>query len=181
MNVHIKNEMLKKFIEKFSETGIENTSIRDLCKHAGVNSKDVYQLFENKENIVIQAGLYVNNIIETELRKHIEEYANNNVLMGEYFFDTFKKYVKEIRFCIQLMSSPNPAYQQLSSGCANIRAWSDEVAGILGIDKDKFEALFLLFMSMMYYYCMTGDERAAKIQRYYLYETIHNETTESKK
>lgn len=169
------NDVLKKFIEVFVENGIESTNIRALCKGANISSETVYEIYRNKEEIVVACGMYVTKHLECELRSGVKDYAHDNYAMGEFFFETFKKYKDEIRFCIQLMTSPNPAYKGIGESCPDMRVWSDEVADVLCVDKDMFEINFRLFISMMYYYCMTGDEEGAKKQRYALYEIVKRE------
>jgi len=167
--------MLKKFIEVFVSDGIEKTNMRSLCKNGNISSQTLYEIYNSKEEIIIACGTYVTQHIEFELRAGIKNYANDNVAMGEYFFETFKKYKDEIRFCMQLMTSPNPAYKGICDHRPDMRKWSDEVAEVLNVDKDMFESNFRLFMSMMYYYCMTGDEEGAQKQRFALYDIVKKE------
>lgn len=54
-----KNKLLKEFLAVFVKYGIEKTNMRLLCKRANINPNTVYQIFQNKEKIIISCGMYV--------------------------------------------------------------------------------------------------------------------------
>lgn len=173
MNAEEKTRILGKFVEILSTNGIESTFTRQLYGAAGVGSTVVYDEWGSKENMVMAAGEYITEVIVNELRCELLNYADNNVAMGEYFFRIFQKYKKEMRFCIQLMSSPNPKYS-VSNHCARGKflAWSDELAEIFGVEKKEFRGNFMTFLATMYFYCMTEDEEVSRIQRFHIYESF---------
>ena len=173
MYAQSKNELLSKFLDIFIQHGIENTTMRMLCQGAQINPNTVYQIFKNKEEIIINCGFYATQLIENELRLGAPNYCSDQTAMGEFFFKTFRKYKKEIRFCIQLMTSPNINFKQTEEVFEQkMFAYSNELASILGMKINGFEMYFRLFMSMMYYYCITGDEAGAKKQRQYIYGEV---------
>jgi len=160
-----KNATIAKFVEVFETHGIEETSLNKLCDYGQINRNTVYQMFYNKEEIVTACGDYVTKLIETELRHGLLKHNGSSEELGEFFFEAFKEHKNKVRFCIQMMTSPNDSYNAVSKHCEKmIRSWSDEVAAALRYDKDFFEAKFRLFLSVMYHYCMTGDEDGTKIQ-----------------
>ena len=55
----------------------------------------------------------------------------------------------------------------------DIHSCSDMIAENIGADKAMFEDKFLLFMSVIYYYCMTGDEENTQKQQYAIYEEVN--------
>ncbi len=175
-----KEALIQKFIECFSKNGIENTSIRDLCSYAKVSSSVVYGIFGSKEEIVFNCGAEIVNMLMTRLRKYTEMYADNIVLLCEFYFNTFKELRKEVCFYIQILTSPNPAYSQIGKIYPDMRKWADEIAGVLNINKDNFEPIFRQFISVSFFYCITGDEESAKIQRYALYDIISEEIHKQK-
>lgn len=166
-----RSAILSKFVEILSANGIENITTRQLYGAACVGSTIVYDEWKSKEGMIIAAGNYVTEIIVNELRSELFAYASNNVAMGEYFYRTFKKYINEIRFCIQLMSSPNPKYSIPRNKVKDmIFAWCDELADVMGVDAEALRGNFTTFISALYFYCMSEDEDVSRIQRFYLYD-----------
>lgn len=172
-----KNKLLGEFLAVFIKNGIEKTGMRLLCQCANVNPNTVYRIFESKEEIIIACGMYVIENMERELKNGLGQYVADNVATGEFIFKTFKKHRDEVRFCIQIMTSPNEGYSQLAQHFAakvqkNIHNCSNIVAKNIGAEEVMFEDKFWIFMSVMYYYCMTGDETNTMKQRYALYEEV---------
>lgn len=86
MYAQSKNELLSKFLDIFIQHGIENTTMRMLCQGAQINPNTVYQIFKNKEEIIINCGFYATQLIENELRSGAPNYCSDQTAMGEFFF-----------------------------------------------------------------------------------------------
>ena len=54
--------------------------------------------------------------------------------------------------------------------------YSNIIAEIVGVDTKIFEPYFRLFLSVMYYYVLTGDEKQCNAQRLKLYELLLKES-----
>jgi len=170
-----RNRVLERFLPAFVEHGIENTSISKLCDYGRINPNTVYQIFESKEEIVISCAQYVTDKMVYELRKGLNQHTGSSQELGEFFFAVFKKYKNEIRFCMQVMTSPNERYNFARNSSEDmIRTWSDEVADVLGYEREWFECKFRLFLSVMYHYCMTDDEKSAEKQCRFIYSIEPN-------
>ena len=175
MDASVKERVLKKFVEILSQNGIENTTTRQLYGAAGVGSTMVYEEWGSKENMVIAAGKYITDVISQDVGSELHEYARNYTVLGEYFFNVFKRHREEMRFCIQLMSSPNEKYSVVHKHIGQaFEEWSNELADILDIDRKLFFGSYLLFMSSIYFYCMTGNEAESRWQRFHLYEEFNH-------
>ena len=55
-SLHIRNKFLKMSFEHMSEFGLEQTSLRELCKNTGISSGSLYYWFNNKDELIIAAA-----------------------------------------------------------------------------------------------------------------------------
>ncbi len=157
-----KTETIRKFVEVFEQYGIEAASISKLCDYGKINRNTVYQMFYNKEDIVLSCGNYVVSLLESEIHAKRKGIAMSSEELGLMFFDVFKKHIKKVRFCMQLMCSPDPAFANVKQSSEQaITDWSNTIADSLHYGREWFEVKFRLFLSVMYYYCMTENEPAA--------------------
>lgn len=91
-------QILQSALELFCEKGIEETSIEEIAKAAGVGPATIYRYFETKAELAISAGIaYWQRVAEKYL--HIlseEEYGKmSGVLQMQCIFDIFIKIFQE--------------------------------------------------------------------------------------
>lgn len=55
---HQKEDLLKNISEIFLTYGLRSTSMDDICYHLKISKKTLYQIFENKDDVVEQVMLY---------------------------------------------------------------------------------------------------------------------------
>lgn len=130
MDDYSKNKLLESFLAVFIKHGADKSTMRMLCGEAKINPNTVYQIFQNKEEIITSCGMHVIAKLERELNAGVVNYADDNVAIGEFVFETFKKYKGEICFCIQLMTNSNARYRSI--GKLFFREYATKYVYLLG-------------------------------------------------
>ena len=102
-----RNELIKCAYELFVRKGLEQTSIRDIARIAGLNINSIYYYFRTKADIVISC-------VEYGLRRVIEKLFNRaeeaDLASGdgiEVFFERALEVKDELCWCYQVVASPN--------------------------------------------------------------------------
>ena len=181
--VQTKEEILDKCIGIFAENGIENTAVSVICRKMPINPATLYKFFSSKKEIISECVKRCSSNIETELLNGMKKYENDIRGMGEFFFDVVKRNSKGMRFCVQVLTSPN-SENDFNSPTLYFRnkdaVYSNIIAEIVGVDTKIFEPYFRLFLSVMYYYVLTDDEKQCNVQRLKIYELLLKESGNEK-
>lgn len=102
----IDKTFLKPAFDYLVKNGLENASMRDLCKAMGVSSGSVYYWFDGKDDIYISAVQYgIGKVVENMFKIFIDN-ANSPNLFFDVFLDEVDKYKNEFRLAIQATASP---------------------------------------------------------------------------
>lgn len=178
MPAQTREEILDKCITIFAENGIEKTAVSMICKKMPINPATLYKLFSSKQEIISECVKRCSANIEAELLNGMKAYKGDIRGMGEFFFDVVKKNSKGMRFCVQVFTSPN-SEDDFNSPTLYFRnkyaVYSNIIAEIIGVEPKVFEPYFRLFLSVMYYYVLTDDEKQCNMQRQKLYELLLKE------
>lgn len=89
-----RGEVLKKAIKTFWEHGYENTSVRMLEDHMGINQKTIYSEFKSKENLFLEV---LKQYLASNGKSILSPIINTKGDVGDIrtFFDEFVKNVQE--------------------------------------------------------------------------------------
>lgn len=102
----VKSKFLGKSFDYLVKNGLENTSLRELCKETNISLGSVYYWFDGKEEMFIDATEFGMKRVSEE----IFEYAFENMNDLEGFIDScvnkVRGYTNELRFICQTASSP---------------------------------------------------------------------------
>ncbi|MBQ4631584.1 MAG: TetR/AcrR family transcriptional regulator [Clostridia bacterium] len=176
----VEKTFLEPSFEYLVENGLENTSIRDLCKAMGVSSGSVYYWFVSKDDVYISAVKYGLSKIVNELFTIAFERMGNL----EYFFDTFldevDKYKKEFRLVFQVTSSP--VYGERMRNKAEefkfmYEKYISMLSEMLGCDTKFMTSVVYMIMALLVDYVMWEDLPTSKMQLDSLYKMMKAECT----
>ena len=169
----IKEELMEKSFEYFSQNGLENTSLRDLCKGIGVSSGSMYYWFDNKEDIIITTAKYA-------LEKSISDIFNvavDGMMDFEGFFEkvfiAIEKYMPKLRFIYQVATSPyygerlRKKSRQLYEG---YEIYAHKLAETADVSVDVMRPVVYMFMSILLHYIIWNDSDIAMMQGKELYK-----------
>ena len=101
----IEKEFLEPSFQYLVKNGLENTSVRDLCKAMGISYGSIYYWFEGKDDIYTSVVEYGIGKVATKLFNALFEKAHD----PEHFFNTFlndiDNYTEELRLVFQFATS----------------------------------------------------------------------------
>lgn len=102
----VEKEVLEASFNYLIKHGLENTSMRELCKGTGISSGSMYYWFDSKDDIVIKSAEYgLAQVVDK-----IFEFALEEMFDMKRFFasliDEVNKYKLELRFIYQVATSP---------------------------------------------------------------------------
>ncbi|MEE1049497.1 MAG: TetR/AcrR family transcriptional regulator [Clostridia bacterium] len=172
----IKEEFLGASFRYLVSHGLENTSIRDLCKNIGISSGSLYYWFENKDDVYINAARYG----LTKVAESLLGYACDNIANTESFFDDalleeFVKYRDELRLIYQVATSPVYGERMRKKAMELNESYSTyacKLGDILGCTSEIMAPVIYLFISILLDYIVWGDYDTTKLQIRYLYEDL---------
>ena len=170
-----KEKIITNCRKAFSDYGIESTSITHLCKYAKVNPKVMYDFFRTKDEIVIECAERGFSMLSEIISNHIIKsektlFENIDALIDELYSSK-----DEVRFLYQVLISPTYKDKLLpfaSSLHATYEDCKNALANKYGVDKDKVEPLFNLFVAVIDCYCLTGNPKFVNSAKPYLVEEI---------
>jgi len=159
----------------FSDYGIESTSITHLCKYAKVNPKVMYDFFRNKDEIVIECANRGFNMLSETISKHIIKSDKTLFENIDSLIDELYSSKEEVRFLYQVLISPTYKDKLLPFASSLHATYEDCKKALVdkyGVDKDKVEPLFNLFVAVIDCYCLTGNPKFINSAKPYLVEEI---------
>lgn len=186
MGRNSKEDFRKNFIKTsfgyLIENGLENTSVRDLCKANGISSGNLYYWFEGKDEIYIATAEYglgkvVNYLFAQAfgvLRK--ENSIEDFFLNATEYFDNVKK---ELRFVYQVATSP--VYGEIMRKRADLlqndyKNYIFELSNSIHCSVEELTPIVFLFISSMLDYVIWEDKVVSKMQLEYLYKILESHT-----
>jgi len=172
----IKEELMEKSFEYFSQNGLENTSLRDLCKGIGVSSGSMYYWFDNKEDIIITTAKYA-------LEKAVDEIFNvafdGMKDLEDFFervFEAIDEHIPEMRFICQVATSPyygdrlRKKSKKLYDG---YDIYVQKLAEITDTSAEVMKPVVYMFMSVLLHYIIWNDHDVAMMQGKALYQYLN--------
>ena len=91
---NLKNELIEQGLQYISTNGVESLSMRKLATVCGVSSAAPYAHFTNKEDYLLQARDYIEEIFSAELQKCIKKNKNPENLLIELGICYVKFFIK---------------------------------------------------------------------------------------
>lgn len=180
----IKEEFLGTSFRYLVEHGLENTSVRDLCKAIGISTGSLYYWFDNKDDLYINSARYGLEKVASS----IFEYSFKELYDLKHFFDNVLdeiiKYKPELHLIYQVATSPVYGMR--------MRAKADDlnvtynklikhVAKLLGCSPESITPIVFMFISIILDYVVWEDYTTTKMQLDYLYTIMSKEVEASKK
>lgn len=171
----VKEEFLGATFGYLVKHGLENTSLRDLCKDTGISSGSIYYWFEGKDDVFINAAEYG----LSKVADSIFEFAFDNMSDLKKFFDSsldeISKHKSELRLIYQMATSP------IYGGRMRIKAeelkimyekYTVQLSGILDIPKEELRPVVYMYISIILDYVVWEDYDNAVLQLDGLYSIL---------
>ena len=169
-------EILDKAFSYLVSHGLENITIRELCKGTGIALGSIYYWFGDKNNLICEVSEYgLKKVVD-----RIFTYAFDSINDIKGFFDgcldEIGRYKAELRFIYQMASSP--AYGTKIREKGNeldfvYEKYASRLAEGLQCTSESLRPLVYLFISAVLDYIIWEDVEKTRLQFDYIYaETI---------
>lgn len=180
---NVEKDLLEPIFSYFMENGLENISIRDICKNVGVSSGSLYYWFKGKRDMVYTTIIYgLEKIVKSLLN-----YAQNTISTPEVFFDNIinevDKHKKGLRLLFQVTSSPIYG-EKVRENAHELKAFYSECsiifAQVLNTGVEVTSPMIYMLLSIIADYVVWEDTEASKMQLKFLCEVVVKHMEENK-
>ena len=155
--------------------GLENTTVRELCKYTGIAKGSIYYWFSNKQDLICEAAEY-------GLKKVVEKifsYVFSNMENLREFFDEclleINKYKSELRFIYQMAASPVYGRSIRGKG-QDLNLIYDKYVEMLALrlqcSTKELKPLVYLFISAVLDYVVWEDTENTQMQLEFIYSVL---------
>ena len=170
-----KDNILKACFYCLVETGLEKTSMRNLCEASNTFSSSLYYMFKNKDSIVLSATEYGLNIVVNTLFEYAFMHITDTEEFLENFPDKVKEFKRELRFIYQVIASPRygESMRLLTKRLSNrYDEYTDILAQYLGCSKIKLRPYISLAIAAVLDYIIWNDTGNMQREMNCIYESI---------
>lgn len=176
VGLDIEKAFLEPAFDYLVKNGLENSSMRELCKAMGVSSGSVYYWFDGKDDIYISTVKYGINKIVDKMFGIFLEHIDSPRLFFDVFLDEVDKYKSEFRLAIQVTASPVFG--------SRIRKKTDEFKPIydkyitmlceeINVSKDVMVPVIYMLISILTDYVVWDDREVSEMQVEAVYEHMY--------
>lgn len=173
----IESELLEGTFNYLIENGLENFSIRELCKYTGFSVGSVYYWVENKEELIISAAQYGLSKVSESIFDFVLESIDDLEGFFAECLERIEKSAVPLRLIFQIFTSPvyGPALTEHGNALNVVYSrYSHKISNIVNCTEKEMEALVHIFISVITDYVICNNLEATKISMNYLYELFKN-------
>lgn len=173
----VKKEFLEPSFKYLVKNGLENTSVRDLCREMNISYGSIYYWFEGKDDIYISVVKYGIGKVAQKLFEMAFDKMHNPKLFFDSFLEEVDKYKMELRLVFQVTTSPvyGMRMREKAEDFKSIyEKYILRLANILGCTAEKLEPIIYMLISVLVDYVVWEDYEVSKMQLDFLYEIVSN-------
>lgn len=179
MKVQVVKDVEKTFLEPsfkyLVQNGLENTSVRDLCKAMGISSGSIYYWFEDKDDIYISTVKYGISQVANKLFDTLFEKIHDPKLFFDTFLDEVDKYKLELRLIFQVTTSPvyGERMRDKAEDFKDVYAkYIEQLSKILNCDTEFLTPMIYMIISVLVDYVVWEDYEVSKMQLETIYRML---------
>lgn len=170
-----KNAFLERLFPVLVEHGLENITIRELCKETRIVQGSLYYWFKDKTSIVCEAAEYGLKTVTDQIFAYV--FASLNDLRGFFSscLDEIGKYQKELRFVYQLAASPVYGKRIRETGKELdliYDQYTHKLSALLNCDEQTLQPLVYLFISAVLDYVIWDEKEKSQMQLEFIYQVL---------
>lgn len=170
-NQELRHSFLDKCFSYLVKNGLENTSLRDLCKGTGISSGSLYYWFGNKDRLFLEATQYGLNSVSDSIFDFIFKHINDLDYFFENFLEEIDKHRMSLRYIYQVATSPiygDSMRESAISFNSNYIRYADTLCDVFGCRTESVRPVVFMFASVILDYAVWGDLEVTKMQLGYV-------------
>ena len=170
---NIEKEFLEPSFQYLVENGLENTSVRDLCKAMNISYGSLYYWFSGKDDIytsVVEYGL--GKAVKKLFSSVYEKFADLELFFST-FLDDVDKCTEDIRVVFQFATSidyGNVVRNKMQEFNGMYREYAEELSEKVGASVEDMAPFIYLLISVVSDYVIWQDRPATEMQMKFLYK-----------
>lgn len=171
----IERDFLKPSFDYLVKNGLENTSVRDLCKEMQISYGSLYYWFEDKNDFYIDVVKYGTGKVADKLFAVAFKGIKNPTEFFATFLDEVDKYREELQLIFQFATSPDygPEIRKKAEDFKPTYAnYIEELSDILGINTEKIGPTIYLLISILVDYVVWEDRESSQMQLEFLRDSL---------
>lgn len=170
-----KSELSARIFPYLVERGLENITIREVCRGTGIVQGTLYYWFKDKTGIVCEAAQYGLKTVTDEIFEYV--FASLNDLKGFFAncLDEISKYKKELRFIYQLAASPVYGEKIRKTGKDFnfiYDKYTHRLSLLLDCDEQTLKSLVYLFISAVLDYVIWDEKEKSQLELNFIYSAL---------
>ncbi len=170
-----KSELSTRIFPYLVERGLENITIREVCRGTGIVQGTLYYWFKDKTGIVCEAAQYGLKTVMDEIFEYV--FASLNDLKGFFAncLDEISKYKKELRFIYQLAASPVYGEKIRKTGKDFnfiYDKYTHRLSLLLDCDEQTLKPLVYLFISAVLDYVIWDEKEKSQLELNFIYSAL---------
>ena len=170
-----KSEPSARIFPYLVERGLENITIREVCRGTGIVQGTLYYWFKDKTGIVCEAAQYGLKTVTDEIFEYV--FASLNDLKGFFAncLDEISKYKKELRFIYQLAASPVYGEKIRKTGKDFnfiYDKYTHRLSLLLDCDEQTLKPLVYLFISAVLDYVIWDEKEKSQLELNFIYSAL---------
>ena len=163
----IEKEFLEPSFKYLVNNGLENTSVRDLCKAMNISYGSIYYWFEGKDDIFISVVKYGIAKVVGKIFDFVFEKIKNPEKFFNEFLDEVDQYKPELRLVFQFAASPEYG-NAIRTKAEEFKAGYSEnivqLAKIIDSTPEKVAPIIYSLISVVVDYAIWEDREASEMQ-----------------
>lgn len=170
-----KSELSARIFPYLVERGLENITIREVCRGTGIVQGTLYYWFKDKAGIVCEAAQYGLKTVTDEIFEYV--FASLNDLKGFFAncLDEISKYKKELRFIYQLAASPVYGEKIRKTGKDFnfiYDKYTHRLSLLLDCDEQNLKPLVYLFISAVLDYVIWDEKEKSQLELNFIFSAL---------
>lgn len=171
----IEGAFLKPAFTYLVKNGLENTSVRELCKEMDVSYGSINYWFEGKDDIYISVVKYgTEKVVSSLIEKSAEAMKNPKDFFDNYL-NELDNVIMELRLIFQVTSSPVYGERMREKSKELFPLYGkfiDELTKVFKCEADVVAPVVYLLLAITSDYVVWEDRPVAEIQLQYLYTIL---------
>jgi AcrR family transcriptional regulator len=168
----VETEVLASTFNYIVDCGLENFSMRELCKATGMSIGSIYYWFDNKDELIICAAQYGLSKVVDEIFNYVFETIEELDAFFASCLSEVEKYLPQLRAIFRLFMSNSYGKNLRANGSVLTEVYSQyaqRMAQMLGSGVQEMEILIHIFISVITDYVVTGNREVTEISIAFLY------------
>ena len=170
-----KSELSEKVFPYLVKLGLENISIRELCKGTGIAQGSLYYWFNDKTNIVCETTEWGLKKVTDEIFDYVFASLDDLRSFFSNCIDEISKYKKELCFVYQLAASPVYGEKMRADGKELNFIYDKYIHRLserLNCDEQTLRPLVYLFISAVLNYVIWDEREKVQTQLEFIYSAL---------